>query len=174
MELIARCGVARAVFREAVRLLEHQRRLAEMRRGCTAACSSGSPIPDPWPRRWRSTWSFEKVEPRELEDARRAIELLCVGRVAARISEADGRSRAFLAAEAARVASATHRACTIHVLVARLTVSPALHVGVQTLTDLTPRQQQPVGAPALSTTSARRPARSPRRLARDGGWPGTG
>src|SRR6266700_2171037 len=81
VELIARYGVSRAVFRD-----------------------------------------FEKVEPRQLEDARFAIEVVCVERAAARISEDDvAEVRAFLAAEAARIASGRAQSLYgFHVLVARL------------------------------------------------------
>ena len=93
---------------------------------------------------------FEKVEPRQLEDARLAIEVVCVERVAARISEDDvAELRAFLAAEAARVASGQARSLhEFHVLVARLTANPALHLFVQTLTDLTHRQRSRYGTAA--------------------------
>jgi DNA-binding FadR family transcriptional regulator len=85
---------------------------------------------------------FEKVEPRQLEDARLAIELFCAERVAARISEGEvGEIRAYLAVEATKVSSGDSRSLyDFHVLVARLTGNPALHLFVQTLTDLTQRQ----------------------------------
>ena len=85
---------------------------------------------------------FEKVEPRQLEDARLAIELFCAERVAARISEDEvGEIRAYLAVEATKVSSGDSRSLyDFHVLVARLTANPALHLFVQTLTDLTQRQ----------------------------------
>jgi DNA-binding FadR family transcriptional regulator len=88
---------------------------------------------------------FEKVEPRQLDDARLAIEVVCVERVAARISEDEAAEvRTFLTAEAARIASSgTQNLSDFHVLVARLTANPALHLFVRTLTDLT-RRQQPV------------------------------
>jgi len=115
VELIARYGVSRAVFREAVRLLEHDGVYLD----------------------------FEQVEPRQLDDARLAIEVSCVERVAARISEDKvAEIRAFLTAEAARIAySGTHSLHDFHILLARLTANPALHLFVQTLTDLTQRQQ---------------------------------
>jgi len=85
---------------------------------------------------------FEKVEPRQLEDARLAIELFCAERVAARISEDEvAEIRAYLEDEAAVVDSGEgQRLYDFHVLVARLTANPALHLFVQTLTDLTQRQ----------------------------------
>ncbi len=85
---------------------------------------------------------FEKVEPRQLEDARLAIEVFCVERVAAKITEEEVAAvRAFLAAEAAQVAAGQVPSLhEFHVLVARLTGNPALHLFVQTLCDLTRRQ----------------------------------
>jgi len=85
---------------------------------------------------------FEKVEPRQLEDARLAIELFCAERVAARISEDEvAEIRAYLAVEDAQVSSGEAQSLhDFHVLVARLTTNPALHLFVQTLTDLTQRQ----------------------------------
>jgi DNA-binding FadR family transcriptional regulator len=145
VELIARYGVSRAVFREAVRLLEHHG-LAEMRRGLHGGLFIRQPDPKPVAKAMAVYLDFEKVEPRQLEDARLAIEVVCVERVAARISEDDvAEVRAFLAAEEARIASGRAQSLhDFHVLVARLTANPALHLFVQTLTDLTQRQRQPV------------------------------
>jgi DNA-binding FadR family transcriptional regulator len=142
VELIARYGVSRAVFREAVRLLEHHG-LAEMRRGLHGGLFIRQPDPKPVAKAMAVYLDFEKVEPRQLEDARFAIEVVCVERAAARISEDDvAEVRAFLAAEAARIASGRAQSLYgFHVLVARLTANPALHLFVQTLTDLTQRQQ---------------------------------
>jgi DNA-binding FadR family transcriptional regulator len=144
VELIARYGVSRAVFREAVRLLEHHG-LAEMRRGLHGGLFVRQPDPKPVAKAMAVYLDFEKVEPRQLDDARLAIEVVCVERVAARISEDEAAEvRAFLTAEAARIASSgTQNPYDFHVLVARLTANPALHLFVRTLTDLT-RWQQPV------------------------------
>jgi DNA-binding FadR family transcriptional regulator len=141
VELIARYGVSRAVFREAVRLLEHHG-LAEMRRGLHGGLFIRQPDPQPVAKAMAVYLDFEKVEPRQLEDARLAIELFCAERVAARISEGEvGEIRAYLAVEATKVSSGDSRSLyDFHVLVARLTGNPALHLFVQTLTDLTQRQ----------------------------------
>src|SRR5436305_4163651 len=145
VELIARYGVSRAVFREAVRLLEHHG-LAEMRRGLHGGLFIRQPDPAPVAKAMAVYLDFEKVEPRQLEDARLAIELFCAERVAARISEDEVEEiRAYLAVEATLVASGeAPRLYDFHVLMARLTRNPALHLFVQTLTDLTQRQQAPV------------------------------
>jgi DNA-binding FadR family transcriptional regulator len=141
VELIARYGVSRAVFREAVRLLEHHG-LAEMRRGLHGGLFIRQPDPQPVAKAMAVYLDFEKVEPRQLEDARLAIELFCAERVAARISEDEvGELRAHLADEATLIASGEgRRLYDFHVLVARLTGNPALHLFVQTLTVLTVRQ----------------------------------
>ena len=141
VELIARYGVSRAVFREAVRLLEHHG-LAEMRRGLHGGLFIRQPDPAPVAKAMAVYLDFEKVEPRQLEDARLAIELFCAERVAARISEDEvGEIRAYLAVEATKASSGDSRSLyDFHVLVARLTANPALHLFVQTLTDLTHRQ----------------------------------
>jgi DNA-binding FadR family transcriptional regulator len=141
VELIARYGVSRAVFREAVRLLEHHG-LAEMRRGLHGGLFIRQPDPAPVAKAMAVYLDFEKVEPRQLEDARLAIELFCAERVAARISEDEvGEIRAYLAVEATKASSGDSRNLyDFHVLVARLTANPALHLFVQTLTDLTQRQ----------------------------------
>lgn len=100
VELIARYGVSRAVFREAVRPLEHHG-LAEMRRGLHGGLFIRQPDPEPVAKAMAVYLDFEKVEPRQLDDARLAIEVFCVERVAARISEDDvAEVRAFLTAEA--------------------------------------------------------------------------
>ena len=141
VELIARYGVSRAVFREAVRLLEHHG-LAEMRRGLHGGLFIRQPDPKPVAKAMAVYLDFEKVEPRQLEDARFAIEVVCVERAAAKISEDDvAEIRAYLAAEDTLVTSGeTQRLYDFHVLMARLTGNPALHLFVQTLTDLTQRQ----------------------------------
>jgi len=141
MELIARYGVSRAVFREAVRLLEHHG-LAEMRRGLHGGLFIRQPDPAPVAKAMAVYLDFEKVEPRQLEDARLAIELFCAERVAARISEDEvGELRAYLAVEATKTSAGDSLSLyDFHVLVARLTANPALHLFVQTLTDLTQRQ----------------------------------
>jgi DNA-binding FadR family transcriptional regulator len=141
MELIARYGVSRAVFREAVRLLEHHG-LAEMRRGLHGGLFIRQPDPAPVAKAMAVYLDFEKVEPRQLEDARLAIELFCAERVAARINEDEvDEIRAYLAVEATQVSSGeAPRLHDFHVLMARLTANPALHLFVQTLTDLTQRQ----------------------------------
>jgi DNA-binding FadR family transcriptional regulator len=141
VELIARYGVSRAVFREAVRLLEHHG-LAEMRRGLHGGLFIRQPDPQPVAKAMAVYLDFEKVEPRQLEDARLAIEVFCVERVAARITEDEvAEVRDFLATEATQVAAGeTQSLHDFHVLVARLTGNPALHLFVQTLTALTQRQ----------------------------------
>jgi DNA-binding FadR family transcriptional regulator len=147
VELIARYGVSRAVFREAVRLLEHHG-LAEMRRGLHGGLFIRQPDPQPVAKAMAVYLDFEKVEPRQLEDARLAIEVFCVERVAEKISEEEvAEVRAFLAAEAAQAAEVARATAgrppslhEFHVLVARLTGNPALHLFVQTLCDLTQRQ----------------------------------
>lgn len=141
VELIARYGVSRAVFREAVRLLEHHG-LAEMRRGLHGGLFIRQPDPQPVAKAMAVYLDFEKVEPRQLEEARLALEVFCAERVAARITEGDvDQIRTFLAAEAASVASGEVESMhDFHVLVAWLTGNPALHLFVHTLTGLTRRQ----------------------------------
>jgi DNA-binding FadR family transcriptional regulator len=142
VELIARYGVSRAVFREAVRLLEHHG-LAEMRRGLHGGLFIRQPDPAPVAKAMAVYLDFEKVEPGQLEEARLAVEVFCVERLAARINEEEAAElRAFLAAEAARAASGELRSMyEFHVLVARLTGNPALHLFVHSLTELTQRQR---------------------------------
>ena len=145
VELIARYGVSRAVFREAVRLLEHHG-LAEMRRGLHGGLFIRQPDPQPVAKAMAVYLDFQKVEPRQLEDARLAVELFCVERAAARIGEDEvAEIRTLLAAEAAQVAAGEIQSLhDFHVLVAGLTANPALHLFVQTLTILTKRQRPPL------------------------------
>ena len=176
VELIARYGVSRAVFREAVRLLEHHG-LAEMRRGLHGGLFIRQPDPAPVAKAMAVYLDFEKVEPRQLEDARLAIELFCAERVAARVCEDDvGEIRAYLAVEAAQVSSGEMRSLYgFHVLMARLTANPALHLFVQTLTDLTQRQpaleRNRLSPDDIHASTPRSPRRSSPATAR---WPGTG
>ena len=141
VQLIARYGVSRAVFREAVRLLEHHG-LAEMRRGLHGGLFIRQPDPEPVAKAMAVYLDFEKAEPGQLDDARLAIEVFCAERAAARISEDEvAEVRAFLTAEAARIPSETQSLHDFHLLVARLTANPALHLFVRTLTDLTRRPE---------------------------------
>src|SRR5205085_10092146 len=113
-----------------------------MRRGLHGGLFIRQPDPAPVAKAMAVYLDFEKVEPRQLEDARLAIELFCAERVAARISEDEvAEIRAYLAVEATPVASGeAPRLYDFHVLMARLTGNPALHRFVQTLTDLPQRQ----------------------------------
>ncbi len=108
---------------------------------------------------------FEKVEPRQLEDARLAIELFCAERVAARISEDEvGEIRAYLAVEATQVTSGGAPSLyDFHVLMARLTGNPALHLFVQTLRPPDPAAAGPRAPRPSRRHLTRRTSRSPRR-----------
>ena len=141
-ELIQRYGCSRAVFREAIRLLERHG-IVEMRRGVGGGLYTRRPDPAPVANAMAVYLDFNGVQPQQLEEARLAIETVCVESLAKTISE-DGvqRLRAFLDAEdedaeAGRILSMHD----FHILVAQLTGNPALHLFVDSLTSLTMRQR---------------------------------
>jgi DNA-binding FadR family transcriptional regulator len=137
-ELIGRYQISRAIFREAVRLLEHHG-VADMRRGLHGGLFIRQPHPEPVANAMAVYLDYQKVEPGQLEEARVALEAVCVERLAARINEADiARLRQFLDAEAEMVSKSMH---DFHVLIAEMTGNPALHLFVHSLTDLTQRQR---------------------------------
>jgi DNA-binding FadR family transcriptional regulator len=142
LDLIERYGCSRAVFREAVRLLERHG-IVEMRRGVGGGLFIRKPDPDSVANAMAVYLDFNGVQPEQLEEARRAIETVCVESLSRDISDdAVDRLRLFLVEEQNRVeAGEMNRMHDFHILVAELTGNPALHLFVDSLTNLTMRQR---------------------------------
>jgi DNA-binding FadR family transcriptional regulator len=142
LDLIQRYGSSRAVFREAIRLLERHG-IVEMRRGVGGGLYIRRPDPEPVANAMAVYLDFNGVQPRQLEEARRAIETVCVESLARDITdEAVEKLRTFLVDEQNRVeAGEVHSMHDFHILVAALTGNPALELFVDSLTNLTRRQR---------------------------------
>ena len=133
-ELLEQYGVSRAVFREAVRLVEHQQ-VATMRRGP----GGGLVVIEPTAEAIidASVLYFHRVDARldEVFAARLALEQLVAGLAADRLDESDLlHLRALVDAEASGEAK-NHRA--MHSLLASVTRNPALELFVDLLNRVT-------------------------------------
>jgi DNA-binding FadR family transcriptional regulator len=142
MELNEKYGCSRAVFREAIRLLEHHG-IATMRRGVGGGLYVSNPEPEHVADAMAVYLDFNGVKPSQLEEARRAIETVCVETLARTVTEDDiEQIRRFLADEARAVAEGELQSMhDFHVLIAELTKNPALKLFVDSLTNLTMRQR---------------------------------
>lgn len=140
-DLLRRYGVSRAVFREAVRIVEHHE-VASMRRGPGGGLVVTAPDLDAVVRAVTLQLQFQEIGPRQLYEARNALELACV-RLAARRITRDGAARleAYLAVESAMDdATLWDRSHDFHFLLADLTGNPALRLFVEVLGRLTEHQ----------------------------------
>jgi DNA-binding FadR family transcriptional regulator len=137
-ELIERLGVSRAVFREAVRLLEHHN-VATMRRGPGGGLVVTAPLPSAAARVTALTLEYMGATVQDLLEARSALELKCVELATARIDETGvALLRQTCAAEAesqtGEGALGTH---DLHKVVAQLSGNPAFVVFLEVLIRLT-------------------------------------
>jgi DNA-binding FadR family transcriptional regulator len=133
-ELLERYGVSRAVFREAVRLVEHQQ-VARMRRGPGGGLVVTEPTVDAIID--AAVLYFHRVDARldEVFEARLALEQLVAGLASQRLDEAGLlRLRSLVDSEASGVAK-DHRA--LHTLLASVTGNPALELFVDILNRVT-------------------------------------
>ncbi|MCU1454198.1 MAG: GntR family transcriptional regulator [Acidimicrobiales bacterium] len=153
-ELLERYGVSRAVFREAVRLVEHLQ-VARMRRGPGGGLVVSEPsveaIID------ATLLYLHRVDARlsEVFEARLALEEHVVGLVPGRMRESDiAKLRDLVAAEEAGVVTDPR---TMHVLLARMTKNPALELFVDIL-NMTARLYLPdtTSLPAEAGAESRR------------------
>lgn len=137
-ELIERFGVSRAVFREAVRIVEHHN-VARMRRGP----GGGLIVCEPDPRAVQAAVAlylrYAGVGRLALFEARAALELAAVASATERITE-DGiaRLRAVLAMEEAEGERAVLEAHShqLHVVIGELTGNPAMALFIEVLNRL--------------------------------------
>ena len=130
-ELLERYGVSRAVFREAVRLVEHQQ-IVTMRRGPGGGLVISSPGRDAIADALQLTLYRTGARFDEVFEAREIIELLAVKIVASLPEEARAR-----AVEAVRAEPVRHDHRSFHVGLARATQNPALELFVELLARVT-------------------------------------
>jgi DNA-binding FadR family transcriptional regulator len=143
--LIERFGVSRAVFREAVRIVEHHG-AARMRRGPKGGLMVTAPDPRSVLRPATLYLDYAKTSTAELFTVRTALELTSIGMLAARLTESDA---ARLRAAVIRESELGSSACLgdLHVLIAELTGNPAMELFVRTLAQVTEERNR--GLPAL-------------------------
>ena len=144
-ELIERMEVSRAVFREAVRIVEHHN-LARMRRGPGGGLVVAEPDSAAVQRAVAVYLSFAGVERQQLFQTRIALELACATQAAERITEAGvEKLRQVLALEESlqEEAISTGHSHDLHVVIAELTGNPAMTLFVRVLTELTLQRQRP-------------------------------
>jgi DNA-binding FadR family transcriptional regulator len=141
-DLIIRYGVSRAVFREAVRLVEHHQ-AAEMRRGPGGGLVVGEPDPAAVSNAMAIYFQYQRVRYGQLYEARMALELWSVETTIRSLDETGiNRLRDYLRDEEVQladgIADTTH---LFHELIADLTGNPVLSLFVQSLTTLSRRQR---------------------------------
>jgi DNA-binding FadR family transcriptional regulator len=140
-ELIRRYGVSRAIFREAVRLVEHHY-LAEMRRGPGGGLVVREPDPAAVADAMTIFFEYKNVQYEQLYEAREVLELHAVEALTRSIDETGiMRMRAYLTEERADIASCVYDTTPqFHELIADMTGNPALSLFVKSLIALSRRQ----------------------------------
>lgn len=137
-ELIARYDVSRAVFREAVRIVEHHG-VARMRRGPGGGLIITEPDASAVQAAIALYLRYAGVDRVALFEARAALEIAAVTAAAERITEEGiARLRATLEAEEAEGEQAMLEAHThdLHVVIAELTGNPAMALFIEVLNRL--------------------------------------
>jgi DNA-binding FadR family transcriptional regulator len=146
-ELIERYGVSRAVFREAMRIVDHHG-VAEMRRGPGGGLVVVAPKSDAAVRTLALNLEYLDLTPEQINEARLAIELSCVRSAIAHLDdEGRARVRGFLDGELDSIVEGRNSGRAIddfatndfHLLVADLTRNPAMRLFVDILSRLTSR-----------------------------------
>ena len=149
-ELIERYGVSRAVFREAMRIVDHHG-VAEMRRGPGGGLVVVAPNSHAAVRTLSLNLEYLDLTPEQINEARLAIELSCVRSAIANLDD-DGRQRirAFLDGELDTIiegrdsgrANDDYATNDFHLLVADLTDNPAMRLFVDILSRVTSRHSE--------------------------------
>ena len=141
-ELIDRYGVSRAVFREAMKIVNHHR-VAEMRRGPGGGLVVVEPDLNAVIRAVALLLEFAHIGPDKVHETRKALEVECARLAAERIDlQGIERLEQLLAVEeenivASRLPDGRERgrppSQDFHLLLAELTGNPAIHLFVQTI-----------------------------------------
>lgn len=148
-ELIARYGVSRSTFREAVRLVEN-RNVAYMRKGpgggLVVVAPDGSAIADAV----SLYLEYRNLDPSALFETRRALELTSVELATSRLTEAGAQQlRAIVDKEGETLSSVADltrqdvHPFDLHVAIAELSGDPALHLFVEVVCRLAPQRLHP-------------------------------
>ncbi|MBI5087964.1 MAG: FadR family transcriptional regulator [Actinobacteria bacterium] len=158
-ELIERYGVSRAVFREAIRIVDHHG-VAEMRRGPGGGLVVVAPKADAAVRTLSLNLEYLDLTPEQINEARLAIELSCVRATIENLDD-DGRRRLeeFVASELDEImagrnadrASDEFVTNDFHLLLADLTANPAMRLFVDILSRVTSRHSE--RAPSLEAAA---------------------
>lgn len=140
-ELVERYGVSRAVFREAMRIVDHHG-VAQMRRGPGGGLVVLEPDLDAAVRAVSLNLNYIGINPLQINEARLALELSCVRTATMKIDD-DARTRLndHIEAESAVLAAGSDAEppeVSFHVLIAELTKNPALRVFVEILSRIAP------------------------------------
>jgi DNA-binding FadR family transcriptional regulator len=136
-DLLAELGVSRGVFREAIRLLEHDE-VAEMRRGPGGGLVVTVPHASSVARSAALHLQFFGADSSDIFEARSALELTTVELAAQRIDETGIKLlRAALDSEAEQQSIGHLGSHHIHLVIADLTGNPALRLFVEVLARLT-------------------------------------
>ncbi|MCU1482188.1 MAG: FadR family transcriptional regulator [Subtercola sp.] len=138
-ELIEQFGVSRAVFREAVRIVEHHG-AARMRRGPKGGLIVTAPDLRAVQRPTTLWLDYANVSTSDLYTVRSTLEMTCVGIVAANLTESGAAElRAVLESERSADLEGIREGAShqLHVTIARLSGNPALLLFVETLAFLT-------------------------------------
>lgn len=149
-DLLERYGVSRAVFREAMRIVDHHG-VAEMRRGPGGGLVVVEPSLDAAVRTVLLNLEYLEIAPDQINDARLAIELSCVRSAIehldavgeARIAEfLDGEVDTILAGRDGDRAEDNHATNDFHLLLGELSGNPAMALFVQILGRITSRHSE--------------------------------
>jgi DNA-binding FadR family transcriptional regulator len=134
--LVQKYGVSRAVFREAVRLIEHHM-VGRMRPGPGGGLVVGEPDPEAVARAMSVYLSFAKVRGSQLLEIRSSIEGFA-GELAAQRATDEERLqlRQLVENEVERAAASPWAAKEFHLKVAEMAHNPAIYLFVRCLVDL--------------------------------------
>ena len=139
-ELMATLGVSRAVFREAVRLLEHHF-VARMRPGPGGGLVVAEPDHSAVSRAMALHMIYAKVDAKQLLALRIVLEAFAVEMACETATEAEiAELRAYIQAEGESLAVSRIYGEGFHHLVPRLTHNPAIELFVDCLLEMTERQ----------------------------------
>ncbi|MDF3310046.1 FCD domain-containing protein [Rhodococcus sp. T2V] len=135
-ELLARLGVSRAVFREAIRVLEHHD-VAYMRRGPGGGLVVRAPDSAASVRACALSLNYHDATWEQVFEARSALELRCVEAAARRIDETGiARLREVLGAEEQAQRAGEVGTHDLHVVLAEISGNPAFVLFIDVLTQL--------------------------------------
>ena len=146
-ELLARYGVSRAVFREAIRIVDHHG-VASMRRGPGGGLVVSEPDIEAVVRAMTLLLEYEDIDPIDVNEARMALELSNVRQAAERLTpEGEEILRRSLQEEVERIKVAHDEpptdqppALDFHLLLAELSGNPAMRLFIQIISTTQTRQ----------------------------------